>query len=190
MNLDDSGATSSRYRLLRRIPENTKVLLTDRAVTRIELADATPVKVILPPAVKGQVRDFFVRIVITADAVPEITFAPPDSEIVSFEDMDEDVFKCEIGANVFAFTETEDGILVSATDRVKTGVSKLYAQWAEYVDPFVGYICEAKNLTFHSDDEESNFIDVEGSHEFFWRYTKDSSVSEGRDCAWVDDVVG
>lgn len=323
VNLDDSGATSSRYRLLRRIPENTKVLLTDRAVTRIELADATPVKVILPPAIKGQVRDFFVRIVITADEVPEITFAPPDGEIVSFEDMDEDVFKCEIGVNVFAFTETdsgifivnrkqvdidvsiefdpcggvldktvwefklgaqygvlpkptmtgmvfqgwfteaEGGILVSATDRVKTGVAKLYAQWAEYVDPFVDYICDAKNLTFHSDDEKPWFVDSsqgtgggcarsgrigdngsttlstvvigrgtlsfkwmvssedsydqarfyvdgsevetisgsrdwrevsygiagEGSHEIFWRYTKDSSVSEGSDCVWVDDVV-
>ena len=326
VNLDDSGVASSRYRLLRRVPENTKVLLTDRAVTRIEIAETSPVKVILPPAVKGQVRDFFVRIVITADEVPEITFAAPDGEIVSFEDMDEDVFKCEVGVNVFAFTETdngifivnrkqvdidvsiefdpcggildetvyefklgaqyatlpkptmpgyvfqgwfteaEGGIFVSSTDRVKTGVSKLYAQWAEYVDPFVDYICEEKNLTFHSDDDipwkidestaatdgspgsarsgaigdngsttlsttvvgrgtlsfkwkvssegsydEAHFIvdgntrdtisgfydwcdmtvsiDSEGSHEIMWRYTKDSSVSEGSDCVWVDDVV-
>ena len=318
----EGESSTSRYRLLKRVPENTKVLLTDRAVTRIEVSEVEPVKIILPPAVKGQVRDFFVRIVITADEVPEITFAPPQGEIISFEDMDEDVFKCEIGVNVFAFTETdsgifivnrkqvdidvsiefdpcggilgktvyefklgaqystlpkpimvgmvfqgwfteaEGGILVSATDRVKTGVAKLYAQWAEYVDPFVDYICEAKNLTFHSEDakpwyidssqgsgggcarsgaigdngsttliatgvgkgtfsfkwkvssestydvvrfyidgsekcdrsgsygwEEKSFDVPSGSHEFKWVYSKDSSVANGSDCAWVDDVV-
>ena len=80
-------------------------------------------KIILPPAVKGQVRDFFVRIVITADEVPEITFAPPQGEIISFEDMDEDVFKCEIGVNVFAFTETDSGIFIVNRKQVDIDVS-------------------------------------------------------------------
>ena len=325
---DGSGDAGghSRYRLLRRVPENTKVLITDRAVTRVDITTADPVKLIVPPAVKGQVRDFFVRLVITAAEVPEITFAAPDGETISFEDVDEDVFKCEVGVNVFAFTETDSGIFivnrkqvdidfsvefdpcggvlektvyeyklgaqysalptpildgyvfqgwfteaeggikVDAGDRCKTGVVKLYAQWEVYVDPFVDYICEAKNLTFHSVDSEPWFVDEsegsgegvagcarsgrigdegsttlkadilgsgqisfdmkvssessydvvrfyidgsektersgsrswenfsypisgDGAHEIKWVYSKDGSVSNGSDCAWVDNVV-
>lgn len=214
----DTG-TVARYHILKRIPENGSVLLTDRSVTRIELATSDPLKIVLPPEVKGSVRDFFVRIVITADEVPEITFVAPSGETVSFEDMDEDVFACDIGVNIFAFTETdtgifminrkevdidhtvvfdpcggtlaqtemvyklgaqylslptptmtgyvfqgwftaaEGGIAVTAADRVKTGVTKLYAQWAVYVDPFVDAICAAKDLTFFSNDVVPWYID-------------------------------
>ena len=213
--LDEGDAgespTAGRYRLLKRVPEEGCVALTDRAVTRIEVAATDPLKLTVPPLVKGAMRDFFVRLVITADEIPEVTFAAPTGETISFEDVDEDVFKCEIGVNVFAFTETdqgifivnrkqvdidqqvefdpcggdldktkytfklgaqygtlprptmagmvfqgwftaaEEGVEVKATDRCKTGVTKLYAQWEVYVDPFVDYICPAKNLTFFSE---------------------------------------
>ena len=323
---EETGAGASRYRLLRRMPETNRVLITDQSVTRVEVATSEPLTLVLPPQVKGSVRDFFVRIVITADEVPEISFVAPAGETVSYEDVDEDVFKCEIGVNVFAFTETdagifivnrkmvdidwtvafdpcggvlnmtektfklgaqysslpaptmqgyvfqgwftepEGGVLVQPTDRVKTGVQKLYAQWAVYVDPFVDYICPAKNLTFHSTDSQAWFIDEsvssdsgtsgcarsgrigdngsttlktdvvgsgrisfdmlvssedsydvvrfyidgsektqmsggrswqsfgfdvsgDGTHEIKWVYSKDGSVSNGSDCAWVDNVV-
>ncbi len=213
------GGANARYRLLKRTPEKNTVLLTDRAVTRVELATNDPVKLVVPPEVKGQVRDFFVRIVITAEEVPEITFAAPAGETISFEDADEDVLTCEIGSNVFAFTETDSGIFmvnrkqididvevefdpcgglldktkesfklgatysalptpvlagmmfqgwytaadggikVSASDRCKTTVTKLYAQWAVYVDPFVEAICPAGNLTFHTSGDADWFID-------------------------------
>ena len=228
-----SDGTAGRYRLLRRVPEDGTVNLTDRAVTRVELTANDPLRLVVPPLVKGAVRDFFVRLVITADEITEVTFAAPTGETISFEDVDEDVFKCEAGVNVFAFTETDQGIFivnrkqvdidvevefdpcgnapersggdlaegdreaarqgarelepftlvfklgapygelpkptmaghtflgwftepvggieVKATDRCKTGVPKLYAQWEVYVDPFVDYICPAKNLTFFSE---------------------------------------
>ena len=213
--LDEGDAgespTAGRYRLLKREPEEGCVALTDRAVTRIEVTATDPLKLTVPPLVKGAMRDFFVRLVITADEIPEVTFAAPAGETISFEDVDEDVFKCEIGVNVFAFTETdqgifivnrkqididmevefdpcggeldvlkktfklgaqystlpkptmaghtflgwftaaEEGVEVKATDRCKTGVTKLYAQWEVYVDPFVDAICPAKNLTFFSE---------------------------------------
>ena len=213
--LDEGDAgespTAGRYRLLKRVPEEGCVALTDRAVTRIEVAATDPLKLTVPPLVKGAMRDFFVRLVITADEIPEVTFAAPTGETISFEDVDEDVFQCEIGVNVFAFTETDQGIFivnrkrididhevefdpcggdldktkytfklgatygtlprptmagmvfqgwfteaeggvkVGASDRCKTGVTKLYAQWEVYVDPFVDYICPAKNLTFFSE---------------------------------------
>ena len=213
--LDEGDAgespTAGRYRLLKRVPEEGCVALTDRAVTRVELTAADPLKLTVPPLVKGAVRDFFVRLVITADEVPEVTFAAPSGETISFEDVDEDVFKCEVGVNVFAFSETDQGIFivnrkmididmevefdpcggeldktkytfklgasysslpkptmaghtflgwftaadegveVKATDRCKTGVTKVYAHWEVYVDPFVDAICPAKNLTFFSE---------------------------------------
>ena len=191
--LDEGDAgerpTAGRYRLLKRVPEEGCVALTDRAVTRIEVAATDPLKLTVPPLVKGAMRDFFVRLVITADEIPEVTFAAPTGETISFEDVDEDVFQCEIGVNVFAFTETDQGIFivnrkqvdidqevefdpcggdldktkytfklgatygtlprptmagmafqgwfteaeggvkVGASDRCKTGVTKLYAQW-------------------------------------------------------------
>ena len=244
--LDEGDAgespTAGRYRLLKRVPEGGVVALTDRAVTRIEVTAVDPLKLTVPPLVKGAVRDFFVRLVITADEIPEVTFAAPAGETISFEDVDEDVFKCEVGVNVYAFTETDQGIFivnrkqvdidqevefdpcgnapersggdlaegdreaarqgarelepftlvfklgapygelpkptmaghtflgwfteseggieVKATDRCKTGVTKLYAQWEVYVDPFVDYICPAKNLTFFSEDVIPWFIDT------------------------------
>ena len=213
-------STAGRYRLLKRVPEDGTVNLTDRAVTRVELTANDPLRIVVPPLVKGAVRDFFVRLVITADEIPEVTFAAPTGETISFEDVDEDVFKCEVGVNVFAFTETdqgifivnrkmvdidqevefdpcggeldktkytfklgaqystlpkptrtgyvfqgwftaaEEGIEIKATDRCKTGVTKLYAQWEVYVDPFVDAICPAKNLTFFSNDVIPWFIDT------------------------------
>ena len=222
---DGGGAdgVSGRYRLLRRVPGDGTVNLTDRAVTRVEIAANDPLRLVVPPLVKGAVRDFFVRLVITADEIPEVTFAAPTGETISFEDVDEDVFKCEVGVNVFAFTETDQGIFivnrkqvdidqevefdpcggdldktkytfklgaqygtlprptmvgmvfqgwftgaeggvkVEATDRCKTGVTKLHAQWEVYVDPFVGAICPAKNLTFFSEGESPWFVDGDGA---------------------------
>ena len=107
------GGVSARYRILRRVPEDGVVNVTDRAVTRVEIAtDGGPLKLVVPPEVKGAVRDFFVRLVITSDEIPEVTFAAPTGETISFEDVDEDVFRCEVGVNVFAFTETDAGIFI------------------------------------------------------------------------------
>ena len=114
--LDEGDAgespTAGRYRLLKRVPEEGCVALADRAVTRVEVTAGDPLKLTVPPLVKGAVRDFFVRLVITADEIPEVTFAAPAGETISFEDIDEDVFKCEVGVNVFAFTETDQGIFI------------------------------------------------------------------------------
>ena len=222
--LDEGDAgespTAGRYRLLKRVPEEGCVALTDRAVTRIEVSATDPLKITVPPLVKGAMRDFFVRLVITADEIPEVTFAAPSGETISFEDVDEEVLKCEVGVNVFAFTETDQGIFavnrkqvdidvevefdpcggeldttrrayklgaqygafprptmtgmlfrgwfteadggvkVEEGDRCKTGVTKLYAQWETYVDPFVDAICPAKNLTFFSEDVIPWFVDA------------------------------
>ena len=107
------GGTVARYRILRRVPEDGTVVLTDRTVTRVDIAtDGGSLRLVVPPEAKGTARDFFVRLVITADEIPEVTFAAPSGETISFEDVDDDVFKCETGVNVFAFTETDGGIFI------------------------------------------------------------------------------
>lgn len=109
----DGGGVAARYRILRRVPEDGVVNLTDRAITRIDIATGGgPLKLVVPPEAKGSARDFFARLVITADEIPEVTFAAPTGETISFEDVDDDVFKCETGVNVFAFTELDNGIFI------------------------------------------------------------------------------
>ena len=217
-----SGGTAARYRILRRVPEDGVVVLTDRAVTRVDIAtDGGSLRLVVPPEAKGTARDFFVRLVITADEIPEVTFAAPAGETISFEDVDDDVFKCETGVNVFAFTELDNGIFivnrkmvdidmevefdpcggtldktkftfklgaaysklpapsmsgyvfqgwfttaegdegvkVSEADRCKTGVTRLYARWAVYVDPFIAAICPAGDLTFFTEGDAEWFVD-------------------------------
>ena len=58
-------------------------------------------------------------------------------------------------------TEGDEGVMVSATDRCKTGVTKLYARWAVYVDPFAAAICEAGNLTFFTEGDAEWLVDGE-----------------------------
>jgi hypothetical protein len=52
-----------------------------------------------------------------------------------------------------------------------------------YID---GY--EQSDLTDGYWNQTSYFVSA-GEHTFTWKYEKDSSVSEGSDCAWVDDIV-
>ena len=102
----------ARYRLIDKEVEEGSVQLTDRCVTRVILDTPDRVKILLPPRQEGYVRDFFARLVITAEEPPEIAFTPLAGETMSFEDQDADVLKCEIGVNLFSFTETDDGVFV------------------------------------------------------------------------------
>ena len=175
------GGTAARYRILRRVPEDGTVVLTDRAVTRINIAsDGGSLRLVVPPEAKGTARDFFVRLVITADEIPEVTFAAPSGE-VEFDPcggtLDEMKHTFKLGAQYSTmptpamsghtflgwFTSAEDGIKVEATDRCKTGVTNLYAHWEVYVDPFVDAICEARNLTFFSEGESPWAVDGDGA---------------------------
>jgi len=101
-----------RYRLSAKTPTEGVIHLEDRALTVVNLSSSDSVQLVFPPRQPGYLRDFFVRLVITADEVPEITFAAPEGETISFEDTDEESLACEIGINIFAFTETDSGIFL------------------------------------------------------------------------------
>ena len=106
------GGRSAGYPLVKAVVTDGAVGLQDRSVTRVELNTPDPVRINFPPRTAGVARDFLLRLVITADSVPEVTFAVPAGETFSFEESDDNTFSCAVGVNVFAFTETDDGLFV------------------------------------------------------------------------------
>ena len=106
------GSRTSGYPLVKAVVTDGAVGLQDRSVTRVELKTPDPVRINFPPRTAGVARDFLLRLVITADSVPEVTFAVPAGETFSFEESDDNTFSCAVGVNVFAFTETDDGLFV------------------------------------------------------------------------------
>ena len=106
------GGRSAGYPLVKAVVTDGAVGLQDRSVTRVELKTPDPVRINFPPRTAGVARDFLLRLVITADSVPELTFAVPAGETFSFEESDDNTFSCAVGVNVFAFTETDDGLFV------------------------------------------------------------------------------
>ena len=106
------GGASAGYPMVKAVVTDGAVGLQDRSVTRVELKTSDPVRINFPPKTEGVARDFILRLVITADTIPEVTFAVPTGETFSFEEGDEDSFTCLIGVNIFAFTETDDGLFV------------------------------------------------------------------------------
>jgi hypothetical protein len=103
---------SSGYPLVKAVVTDGAVGLQDRSVTRVDLKTAAPVRINFPPKTEGVARDLLLRLVITADSVPEVTFAVPTGETFSFEEGDDETFSCLVGVNIFAFTETDDGLFV------------------------------------------------------------------------------
>ena len=106
------GGASAGYPLVKAVVTDGAVGLQDRCVTRVELNTSDPVRINFPSKTEGVARDFLLRLVITSDAVPEVTFAVPTGETFSFEEGSEETFCCVLGVNVFAFTETDDGLFV------------------------------------------------------------------------------
>lgn len=106
------GNGGAGYPFVKAVVTDGALGLQDRSVTRVELKTSDPVRINFPPRTEGMARDIILRLVITADALPEVTFAVPAGETFSFEEEEGDTFNCVIGVNIFAFTETEDGVFV------------------------------------------------------------------------------
>ena len=194
-------------------------ILADRTVNKCDFPAGDRARFVFPPARPGFARDFLLRFTVTADAPPELVFAPSEGERVSFEDADESSLKCEAGVNVYAFTETDEGIFianrkaidievevgfdacggilpeesrgfklgaaysslpkpkrpgyvflgwftdgeggepVSAEDRCRATVTRLYAHWEVYVDPFADEICPGGGLVFTTEGMADWFLD-------------------------------
>ena len=106
------GDNSVGYPFVKAVVTDGAVGIQDRTVTQIELKTSDAVRINFPPKTGGVARDFLLRLVITADTVPEVTFAAPTGETFSFEEGEDETFACLTGVNIFAFTETADGCFV------------------------------------------------------------------------------
>ena len=215
------GGAAAGYPLVKAVVTDGAVGLQDRSVTRVELKTSDPVRINFPPKVDGVARDFLLRLVITADTVPEVTFAVPTGETFSFEEGNEESFSCLVGVNIFAFTETDDGlfvvnrklvsiaqevsfdanggemdqpkvdfilgakygslpvpartgytfihwtteggVVVDATDTVKTSVTRLVAAWETYVDKYAPAISLVEGLIFLSDGDRQWTLDSDAA---------------------------
>ena len=87
--------------------------LLDRASNRVTPADASALTLTLPAAVPGYMRDLIVRLDLTALATaPEVTFAAPAGETVTFEAEGGSMPELEAGkVNLVSITETDTGII-------------------------------------------------------------------------------
>ena len=129
------GDTPAGYKLVKAVVTDGAVGLQDRCVTRVELKNPDAVRINFPPKVEGVARDFLLRLVITSDSVPEVTFAVPTGETFSFEEGDEESFSCLVGVNIFAFTETDDGTFVVNRKLVSIAQSVIFDADGGTVDP-------------------------------------------------------
>lgn len=64
-----------------------------------------PVTVLLPPKADGYARDFLMRIEISADTAPQMTFTGIDEDWEA-ESEDAEWMVLEPGVNIISFTET------------------------------------------------------------------------------------
>ena len=212
-------AAAFPYRIAAAAESADGFILADRTVNKCDVPDGGSLRFVFPPRRPGFARDFLLRLTVTADVAPELVFAGDGGENVSFEDADESSLKCEAGVNVYAFTETDEGIFivnrkaidievevgfdacggvlleesrgfklgaaysslpkpkrpgyvflgwftdgeggepVSAEDRCRATVTRLYAHWEVYVDPFADEICPGGGLVFTTEGMADWFLD-------------------------------
>lgn len=240
------GDNTVSYPLVKAFVTDGMVGLQDRCVTNVELTESTPVRIVLPPIEVGKARDVLLRLVITADSVPQVTFAVQDGESLSFEEADDESFACATGVNVFAFTETAAGVFVVnrklvsvahtvefdanggtvdtptrdfvlghtykalpvpvrdgfsflswntpdgrevvATDTVLSSVTRLVAQWSEYVDKYADAISPGSGLLFTSSGDAGWTIDadVDGHGEC----ARSGAIADGKKSVLKTSVTG
>jgi hypothetical protein len=104
-----AGKTDIPYSLVEATIDEGSVTLQDRVITKVIADDSvSSIAFIFPKKVDGKLRDFFIRLVITGETVPTLSFIEPNGDAVSF-DMDDDSWaEIEQGVNILMFTDTEE----------------------------------------------------------------------------------
>ena len=90
------------------VPLADRINLTDRAVNKVT-ADGSlnSIQFVFPEKKEGKSRDFFLRLVITGETVPTLSFSEPTGESVSFDSDNDSWANIEQGVNILMFTDTE-----------------------------------------------------------------------------------
>lgn len=91
------------------VPLADRINLTDRAVTKVT-ADGSlnSIQFVFPEKKGGKSRDFFLRLVITGETVPTLSFSEPTGESVSFDSDYDSWADIEQGVNILMFADTEE----------------------------------------------------------------------------------
>jgi hypothetical protein len=89
------------------VPLKDSINLTDRAINKVTADDSlSSITFIFPEKKKGVSRDFFLRLVITGEIIPTISFVEPNGDAVSFDVDDDSWAEIEQGVNLLMFTDT------------------------------------------------------------------------------------
>ena len=86
------GGATAGYPIVKAVVTDGAVGLQDRSVTRVELKTSDPVRINFPPKTEGVARDFLLRLVITADTVPAVTFAVRTALLIHTQPTDNQYF--------------------------------------------------------------------------------------------------
>ena len=113
-----SAADKSQYAIVRLMPEDSRSLLTDRAMNTLTLTGET-VTLQMPDMIPGKARDFLVRV--TAEAESELLFTGAEA----FEGDNQDVLMTPNAGEtvIYFFTETAPDVFLVArrpVERIET----------------------------------------------------------------------
>lgn len=99
--------TTKRYSVVRPEASGNTYQLSDFAVNVVDLPSSGEYTFTFPPRTGGRVRDFVLKLNVTADPLPTVQFVkhPTDSDPPRFEGAD-GWSELELGVNFFGFTET------------------------------------------------------------------------------------
>lgn len=99
--------TTKRYSVVRPEASGNAYQLSDFAVNVVDLPSSGEYTFTFPPRTGGRVRDFVLKLNVTADPLPTVQFVkhPTDSDPPRFEGAD-GWSELELGVNFFGFTET------------------------------------------------------------------------------------
>ena len=96
---------STRYSLVSATQnDSNQYVLSDMAINAVTASENS--EFVFPPKIQGKARDFFVRLTITSEEIPQITFEEPDGSPVSFDVADGSWAEIQQGVNLIMFTET------------------------------------------------------------------------------------
>lgn len=90
--------------------DTAEVELQDGAINQVTLGSGIAyATVTFPPKAQGVARDFFLRLTLTGETPPTISFREADDTAVAF-DLDDDAWaEIEPGVNVIMFSDTSEG---------------------------------------------------------------------------------
>jgi hypothetical protein len=98
-----------KYELVDATIADGVVTVAPYSITEVTVDDSmSELTFVFPEKTKGQSRDFFVRLVVTGETPPTLSFVEPNGDAVSFDVDDDSWADIEQGVNILMFTDTAE----------------------------------------------------------------------------------